>query len=132
VITYAVAHLKVQHVVICGHSGCGGVAAALGNTRLGVLDTWLSPLRELRARNVKKWKAEGLSEGDIAKKMIEENVRAGVRVVKRNAEVVVAMKERGLDVHGVVYEIGEGTLREVDCGEDEEEASARVEAFHIH
>lgn len=131
VITYAVEHLKVQHVVVCGHSGCGGVAAALGNSRLGVLDTWLNPLRELRARSLGKWKAEGVSESEFGKKLIEENVKHGAEVVRRNAEVIVAIKERGLQVHGVVFDIGKGLLKEVDCGESDEEASARVEAFHI-
>ena len=128
VIAYAVEHLKVQHVVVCGHSGCGGVAAALGNSRLGALDTWLSPLRELRARFVRKWKAEGVSEGDMGKRLIEENVKAGVGVVRRNAEVVAGMRERGVQVHGAVFEIEEGLVREIDCGEGEEEARAREEA----
>ena len=122
----------MQHVVVCGHSGCGGVAAALGNSRLGVLDTWLSPLRDLRSKSLRKWKADGVSESDFGKKLIEENVKAGAAVVRRNAEVVVAMKERGLKVHGAVFDIGSGVLKEIDCGEDDEEATARVEAFHIH
>lgn len=73
-----------------------------------------------------------MQEGEFGKKLIEENVRMGTGVVRRNAEVVAAIKERGLGVHGVVFDIGEGVLKEVDCGEGEEEATARVEAFHIH
>ena len=55
VIAYAVEHVKVSHVVVCGHTSCGGVAAALGNDRLGLLDVWLHPLRKLRAENKKAW-----------------------------------------------------------------------------
>lgn len=55
----------------------------------------------------------------------------GVDVVRRNPEVVKAMAERGLDVHGVVYDVGTGELRELEVGEGEEGVRKRVESFKV-
>lgn len=129
VIAYAVHHLKVQHVVVCGHTSCGGAAAALGNNKLGMIDAWLTPLRKLRAVNKAQWDEQGLSDKDQLLKLVEANVRAGVQTLKENAEVIDAMRERGLDVHGLVYDIGCGELREIDCEEDEQEGQKREDAF---
>ncbi|KAL9099076.1 MAG: hypothetical protein Q9163_005367 [Psora crenata] len=127
VIAYAVGALKVQHVVVCGHTSCGGAAAALGNQSLGILDTWLMPLKQLRAQHAKAW--EGLDDQHKALKLVEANVRAGVRTVKENPIVIHAMKERGLDVHGLIYNVGTGHLEEVKIEEAEEEKRVREAAF---
>lgn len=126
-IEYAVRHLKVAHVVLCGHTACGGVAAALGNKGLGILDPWLLPLREIRERN--SGLLEKLGEGERAGKMVELNVLEGVKALKQKSVVIEAMNERGLKVHGVVYDVGSGVLRELECAESEESAKARVAAF---
>ncbi|KAL8793568.1 MAG: hypothetical protein Q9195_003830 [Heterodermia aff. obscurata] len=131
VITYAVAHLKVKQVVVCGHTSCGGVAAALGNGRLGVIDTWLLPLRQLRKKHKASWDKEGLSGEDQKLRLVEENVRQGVQTVREHHDVVAAAKERGLSVHGLVYDVGSGQLKEVECSEAEEEGKAREEAFTV-
>jgi len=127
VIAYAVGALKVKHVVLCGHTSCGGCAAALGNGRLGVLDAWLLPLRRLRAENSKAW--EGLDDKERALRLVEANVGAGVKVLRENAEVIEAMATRGLEVHGCVYDVGSGELRELDVKEPEEEKEVREMAF---
>ena len=129
VIAYAVGALKVKHVVVCGHTSCGGVAAALGNSSLGILDAWLMPLKQLRAQNVKAW--EGLGEKEKALKLVEANVRAGVKTLKENAVVVQAEKERGLIVHGLVYDIGNGVLSEVGIEETEDDKGVRHGAFSL-
>jgi len=123
VIEYAVAHVGVEHVVLCGHTSCGGVNAALGNSKIGVIDAWLLPLRALRAKGKKT--LEGLGEREKGLWLVEENVKEGVRVLRGNSNVIAAQKGRGLKVHGAVYDIEKGELREVDCacGEGEEEAT---------
>ena len=127
VILYAVEHLKVQHVVVCGHTSCGGAAAALGNEKLGLLDTWLVPLKKIRAANAKAW--AGLSDQDRAVKLVEANVRAGVQTLRENSEVIHAEKERGLVVHGLVYDVACGELKELDIPEEKAEVQHRQSIF---
>ncbi|KAL8935977.1 MAG: hypothetical protein Q9216_005166 [Gyalolechia sp. 2 TL-2023] len=132
VIFYAVNALKVQHIVVCGHTSCGGVAASLGNNKIGgTMDTWLMPLRELRASLQAKGAFEGKGDKDKALALVEANVQKGVDVVRKNAEVAIAMEGRDLKVHGCVYNVGTGELSEVDCGEPEGDFKQRLEHFKI-
>lgn len=128
VIEYAVKHLRVKHVVICGHTSCGGVAAALGNKQLGILDPWLLPLRQVRERNLGM--LQTLSAEDAAQKLVELNVREGLSVLKQKGVVLEAMQERGLQVHGLIYEVGSGVLRELDTQEPEDVIKARLACFN--
>lgn len=127
VIEYAVGVLKVKHVVLCGHTMCGGVAAALGNKKLGLIDTWLLPLRALRQANLST--LEKLDPKEAALRLVELNVRRGVQVLKENHAVIDAINERGLDVHGVIYNVGSGVLDEVAIEENDEEKKTRHAAF---
>ena len=121
VIEFAVVYLKVKIVVVCGHEGCGGVGGALGNSKLGVIDQWLMPLRELRS---KFWaELEKLSAEERVQRLVVENVRAGVRTVRGNANVLNA----GIKVVGLVYDIKTGKLREIDVEDDEGVVKARKE-----
>lgn len=132
IIKFGVAHLKVKHVILCGHTLCGGVNACLANNKLGVLDTWLLPLRRLRHQLAKEKGWKELSQEEQARKLIEENVKAGVRVLLENQDIIDAMKERGLTVHGAIYNISKGLVEEVDIGkEEEEEKQERLEAFEL-
>ncbi|KAJ5595294.1 uncharacterized protein N7459_001502 [Penicillium hispanicum] len=128
VIEYAVQHLRVKHVVVCGHTSCGGVAAAMGNKQLGILDPWLLPLRQVRERNLAM--LQSLSPDEAALKLVELNVREGLNVVKQKGVVLNAIQERGLQVHGLIYDIGSGVLRELDTDETEEQLKARLVAFN--
>lgn len=129
VVTYAVVHLKVKHVVLCGHTLCGGVNAALGNSRLGLLDTWLLPIRASRRQLFEDPGWADLSDEDKALKLVEANVRRGLAVLKENADIIEAGKDRGLKVHGVVYDIKKGELRELDDDDDDDKVEKRVKAF---
>lgn len=129
VISYAVQYLKVKHIVVCGHMECGGVKAALGNDRLGLIDAWLMPLRKLRAENKAAWDQEGLSEKEKTVKLMEANVRLGVQTLKEYPEVIDGMRERGVVVHGLVYHVESGELRELEIEEEEHEGKKRKEAF---
>ncbi|MCJ1397853.1 hypothetical protein MMC11_001049 [Xylographa trunciseda] len=128
VIEYAVAHVGVQHIVVCGHTSCGGCIAALGNDRIGVIDAWLLPLRKLRAGLAKQW--EGWSKEERVQRLVEENVKQGVRTLRENSNVVKAVAERGVKVHGLVYDIKTGELKELEV-EDEEGEGVRREAFAV-
>ncbi len=117
VIEFAVRHLSVKHVVVCGHTKCGGVAAVLGNKQLGILDPWLLPLRKLCESNLDK--LPPLPADKAALKLAELNVLAGVKTLKQKSVVLEAM-QKGLQVHGLLYDVGSGVLQEMDTGEADE------------
>ncbi|GIJ81937.1 carbonic anhydrase [Aspergillus pseudoviridinutans] len=127
VIEYAVRHLRVKHVVICGHTKCGGVAAALGNKGLGILDPWLIPLRQLREQHLAELRS--LSEDEAVVKLAELNVKEGLKALTQKSVVLEAMQERGLQVHGLIYDVGSGVLRELDTAEPEDAIKARLTSF---
>ncbi|KAI9375278.1 carbonic anhydrase [Aspergillus egyptiacus] len=126
VIEYSIRQLGVKHVVVCGHTQCGGVAAALGNQKLGILDPWLLPLRRLRDEHRAVLKS--LPDDQAALKLVEMNVIAGVKTLKGKSVVVEAM-QRGLKVHGLVYDVGSGVLREIDISESGEVVKRRFSSF---
>ena len=127
VIEFAVVHLKVKHVVLCGHTSCGGVAAALANRKLGLIDAWLMPLRKLRESNLAE--LEKMAPKEAALRLAHLNVQQGVRTLKDNPVVLDAMQQRGLVVHGLIYEVGTGELREIDTSEDAAAVELRQAAF---
>ena len=132
VIEFAVGVLKVSHVVLSGHTGCGGVNAALGNASVGsVLDGWLMPIRRLRSQFGKQ--LEGMSSHEErAAFLIRENVKQGVRQLREMGVVEKAIRERGLVVHGVVYNVGTGLVEVVEgTDEHEEEKSSREGVFKV-
>ncbi|KAL2257454.1 hypothetical protein VTK26DRAFT_156 [Humicola hyalothermophila] len=116
VVEYAVAHLRVKHVVLCGHSSCGGALAALGDAPLGgVLDTWLAPLRAVRAAH--REELEGIRDvKERAVRIAELNVKAGIDVLMANVVVREAVRERGLEVHGCLFDIATGRVRDLGMG----------------
>jgi len=126
VIQYAVVYLKVQHIILCGHTSCGGVAAAMDNKKLGTIDTWLMPLRKIRMDNSKTM--DGLEGTEKARKMVDLNVQAGVDVLRSNPDVIEAIKDRGLTVQGLVYDLASGELLPVDSTGNYED----VEVEHRH
>ncbi|KLJ07210.1 carbonic anhydrase [Blastomyces silverae] len=127
VIEYAVVYLQVKHIVLCGHTSCGGISAALANKRLGLLDTWLMPLRHLREQNLGL--LNSLSPQEAAQKLAEINVRQGLRTLKENSVILDAIEERGLELHGVLYDVANGILRELDTDESKDVIRARIHSF---
>lgn len=105
------------------------MSAALANQKLGLIDAWLMPLRKLRRECKAEWDKEGLGEKERVGRLVEKNVRMGVQTLKENADVIEGMRERGVVVHGLVYDVGSGELRELDIVEEEHEGKKREEAF---
>lgn len=127
VIEFAVAHLKVEHAVVCGHTSCGGVAAALGNKSLGVLDMWLHPVKELRFKHG----AELQKNQDPARRLSELNVLNSLEVLRMNPTVIEAVRNRGLQLHGLIYDLEEGKLDELDVQQDGEVLKKKFEVFAV-
>lgn len=126
-IKYSVAVLKVDHVILCGHSACGGAVAALGDDLVddgGILDTWLSTLKNIRAAN--QAELDSIKDaGERAVRFAEMNVASGVKVLMANPVIQKAIAERGLQVHGTIFDIGCGCLRDLGVGSKPSKAAAR-------
>lgn len=126
---YAVEVLKVRHVIVCGHYGCGGVLAALRDDRLGLIDNWLRHVQDVRTKH----QAQLASLPDEPKRhdrLCELNVIEQV-VNVCHTTVVREAWARGQDlaVHGWIYGIGDGLLRDLAmCATSGPELSACYEA----
>ena len=103
------------------------MAGALANKPLGILDPWLVPLRQIRQQNL-AW-LESLSPANKAQRLSELNVLAGVKTLKEKGVVIDAIQRRGLQVHGLMYDVASGVLRELDTGESEDIVKARLVSF---
>ncbi|NMM49225.1 carbonic anhydrase [Marinigracilibium pacificum] len=109
VINYAVAHLKVNHIVVCGHYYCGGVKAAMDSVDLGILNPWLRNIRDVY--RIHKDELNAISdEDDRYRRLVELNVQEQCVNVLKKAEVQVASRERGITVHGWVFDIRTGKI----------------------
>jgi carbonic anhydrase len=114
VLEYAIQHLKVRHVIVAGHTRCGGVTAALEGHSAGMLGGWLEPLRALAARHAPELEAiAGMRER--ADRLAELNVVAQVGNVRRCAAYVEG-RSRGTapEVHGWMFLLETGHIREVE------------------
>ncbi|WP_348800349.1 carbonic anhydrase [Flavobacterium adhaerens] len=109
VINYAVVHLKVNHVVVCGHYGCGGVLAAMQQSDLGILNPWLRNIRDVYRLHQKTLDLIP-NDQEKYKKLVELNVQEQCINVIKTAEVQKAINERNLKVHGWVFDIHSGEL----------------------
>lgn len=109
VITYAVKHLQVDHVVVCGHYFCGGVKAAMQSVDLGILNPWLRNIRDVY--RLHRRELDAIADEDARyKRLVELNVQEQCINVLKTAEVQTAFRERGITVHGWVFDIQTGNL----------------------
>jgi carbonic anhydrase len=116
VVQYAVEVLSVRHIIVCGHYGCGGVEAALGGPLQGAVDRWVQHIREVASAHtvelqrlpdpVSRWR-----------RLCELNVSAQVQSVSRFPHVREAWhRGKPLAVHGWIYDLRDGLLRDLNVG----------------
>jgi carbonic anhydrase len=109
VINYAVNHLKVKDIIVCGHYHCGGVNAALESADLGLLNPWLRNIRDVyRLHRHEIDSYDDINERN--KRLVELNVQEQCINVMKTAEVQKAYANRRLKVHGWVFDIYTGKL----------------------
>lgn len=128
-IQYAVDVLKVGHIIVCGHYGCGGVLAALRGEEVGLVDNWLGPVHDVRRRH--RAQLDTLDgEIDRHRRLCELNVIEQVANVARTTVVRGAWSRgQALALHGWIYDIQDGLLRDLDvCIAAEAELDARIDA----
>ena len=114
VIQYAVEVIKVKHIIVCGHYGCGGVQAALGNSQLGLIDNWLRNIKDIYSKHEEALMA---SSDDHARldRLCELNVIEQVSNVCHTTMVQQAWRTgQDLSVHGWIYSIENGLLKDLD------------------
>lgn len=108
-INFAVSQLKVNHIIVCGHYNCGGVKAAMQSGDLGILNPWLRNIRDVY--RLHKSELDSIKdEEDKYKRLVELNVQEQCVNVIKTAEVQKANSERGIKVHGWVFDIQSGRL----------------------
>jgi len=112
VIQFAVEILKVKHIIVCGHYGCGGIQAALENRVHGLIDNWLRHVQDVERFNAEKLK--GLTHAEKLDLLCELNVIEQVTNVA-NTTIVQKAWRNGVDlsIHGWVYSIEDGILRDL-------------------
>jgi len=114
VLQFAVDVLKVRHVLVVGHYGCGGVAAAVSGQRLGLVDHWLHPIREV-AHHHRAELATFIEGRDRIDRLCELNVMRQVKNVATDLFVQDAWaRGQELSVHGWVYSISTGLVTDLD------------------
>jgi carbonic anhydrase len=113
VMQFAVDVLKVEHIIVCGHYGCGGVRAALRDDRLGLVDNWLRHVQDVRWKHEKE--IEGLrTEEQRHHRLCELNVIEQVVNVSQTTVVRDAWaRAQSLTVHGWIYDLRDGLLRDL-------------------
>ncbi|MDH5256393.1 MAG: carbonate dehydratase [Gammaproteobacteria bacterium] len=111
VLQYAIEILKVKHVIICGHYGCGGVKAALDSKPYGLIDNWLHGIKNIYKRN--QHKLESLkTEQEKLDKMCELNVIQQMHNICYTSIVQDAWhRGQSLSIHGWIYDIKDGVLK---------------------
>ncbi len=122
---YAVVVLRVEHILVCGHYGCGGIAAARRTAPLGLIDNWLRHIRDINERHRSELDALG-DEASALDCLCELNVLEQARNVCHTAIVQDAWK-RGdpLAVHAWIYRLNDGLLQDLkSCADHPEEAPA--------
>ena len=109
VINYAVRHLRVKHIVVCGHYNCGGVKAAMQPKDLGILNPWLRNIRDVYRLHKDELNAIA-DEQARYNRLVELNVQEQCVNLIKTASVQQAHRERGLMVYGWVFDIHTGKL----------------------
>jgi carbonic anhydrase len=112
VLEYAVKFLKVKHIIVCGHYGCGGVKAATTNTYHGYVDNWLRNIKDVYHKNSEELNAMK-DETEMLNKLTELNVIEQVRNLAKTTIVQQAWSERELHLHGWVYGLHDGKVKDL-------------------
>lgn len=114
VLDYAVNVLKVRHVIVCGHYGCGGIRAAMGNNSFGIIDNWIRHIKDIYRLNKEKLNAIE-NEEDRFNKFVELNVKEQVLNLAKTSIVQGAWKNgQELFLHGWVYGLNSGYVTDLE------------------
>jgi carbonic anhydrase len=114
VVQYAVDVLKVEHILVTGHYGCGGVRAALDERRYGLIDNWLRHVQDVAQQH--ETELAGLAGEALVNRLCELNVAEQVLNTARSTVVQDAWdRQQALTIHGCIYGLHDGILRDLDA-----------------
>ena len=115
-IQFAVDVLRVEHIIVCGHYGCGGVRAAMEGTKLGLIDNWLRHVQDVHARHAMQVDNAGSAEAR-EDRLCELNViEQAVHVCKTTVVQDAWARQQPVAVHGWIYGLDDGRLRDLGFG----------------
>jgi carbonic anhydrase len=120
VLEYAVNHLKVKHIIVCGHYGCGGVKSAMTNHNFGIINKWIRNIKDvyrIHSQEIEKLDQES----DKINRMVELNVQEQVINLAKTSIIQKAWKESQMpSIHGWVYDLHDGLIKTVfEMGPDD-------------
>jgi carbonic anhydrase len=114
VLDYAVNVLKVKHIIVCGHYGCGGVQAAMTNKHIGLIDNWIRHIKDVYRFHQDELNAIE-NEKDRFNRFVELNVVEQVLDLGKTSIVQTAWESgQSVHVHGWVYDIHDGLIKDLD------------------
>ncbi|MEY3417970.1 MAG: hypothetical protein RL060_2082 [Bacteroidota bacterium] len=118
VLQYAVEVLKVKHIIVCGHYGCGGVVAAMSTNQNGLVDHWLCNIKDVYIKH--KLELDCIDgKHEKVDRLVELNVKEQVNNLAKTSIVQKAWKKRELNIHGWVYDIKTGKIKDLNILMDE-------------
>lgn len=114
VLSYAVDVLEVKHIIVCGHYGCGGVLAAMGNKQYGLIDNWLRHLKDVYRYHSKE--LDAIEDGELrVRRFVELNVIEQVHDLGKTSIVQNAWsRNKSLHLHGWVYGLDDGLIKDLN------------------
>lgn len=114
VVQYAVEHLKVKHIIVCGHYGCGGVEAAMQSNDLGQLNPWLSKIRDVY--RIHKKELDAISDINYRfKRLVEHNVEEQCINLLKTSVVQKAYLNTGFpSIYGCVFDLETGLIKDLN------------------
>jgi carbonic anhydrase len=131
VVDFAVQILKVKHVIVCGHYGCGGILAAISNKQYGLIDNWLRNIKDVYRLHQKELD-DIKDEHQRTNKLVELNVIEQVLNLCKTSTIQNAWKERNFPhIHGWVYDIGNGIIKDLDVSVKNNDDMSAIYRFDL-
>lgn len=121
VLDYSVNQLKVKHVIVCGHYGCGGVKASIGRKEVGIIDNWLLNIKEVYRNNAQE--LQSLNDEQGFDRLVELNAMEGARRLVNTTIIQNAWKNgQDLQVHAWVYSLKTGLIKDLGTHYDKSDS----------
>lgn len=130
VLEYAVNYLHVKHIIVCGHYGCGGVLASMSNDLHGFVDNWLCNIKDVYTKHDDELNKISTLQ-DRANRLTELNVIEQTRNLAKTTIVQQAWKNREIQLHGWVYGMADGLIKELCNFKSPTEAMEDVYRYNL-